>query len=138
MSSNIIKSNDWVLIDVKNKILGRAASKIACILTGKSNINYNYNSVSGYQVIVINARHIMVSGNKVNNKFYYRHSGFPGGLKILRFKEIFSSNPSFVLRNAISGMLPKNKLRKIFLRRIRIYSDDIHPHMCQKPQNLNI
>lgn len=138
MSSNIIKSNNWVLIDVKDKILGRMASKIACILTGKNNINYSYNSISGDQVIIINAKHIKVSGNKINNKFYYRHSGFPGGLKILRFKEIFLSNPSFVLRNAIKGMLPKNKLRKIYLKRVRIYSDDVHPHMCQKPENLSI
>ncbi|HIH2763490.1 MAG TPA: 50S ribosomal protein L13 [Candidatus Azoamicus sp.] len=138
MSSNIIKSNSWVLIDVKNMILGRSASKIASIVTGKNNINYSYNSISGDQVVVINAKHIKVSGNKINNKFYYRHSGYPGGLKILRFKEIFSTNPSFVLRNAIKGMLPKNKLRKIFLKRIRIYPDDIHPHICQNPKVLNI
>ncbi len=138
MSSNIIKSNSWVVIDAKDKILGRTASKIACMLTGKTNINYKYNSISGDQVIVINAKYIKVTGNKINNKFYYRHSGYPGGLKILRYKEVFSSNPSFVLRNAIKGMLPKNKLRKIYLRRIRIYSDDIHPHSCQKPQSVNI
>lgn len=134
MSSNIIKNNNWVIIDVKDKILGRIASKIVCILIGKNNINYNYNSICGSQVVIINAKHIKVSGNKFNDKFYYRHSGYPGGLKTFSFKEVFSSNPAFVLKNAIKGMLPKNKLRKIFLRRVRIYSGDFHPHGCQKPQ----
>lgn len=138
MSSNVIKNNNWVLIDVKDQILGRVASKIIGILTGKSDINYNYNYISGNQVIILNAKYIKVSGNKFNNKVYYKHSGYPGGLKIMNFKTLLFKNPSFILINAIKGMLPKNKLRKIFLRRLRIYSDSIHPHSCQNPKILTL
>jgi len=138
MKNRIIKNNSWVLIDAKDKVLGRLASKIACILIGKNKIDYSYNHIFGDSVVVINVENILVTGNKFNNKLYYRHSGYPGGFKIVNFRDIFSKNPSFVLQNAIKGMLPKNKLRKIFLRRVKIYSGDIHPHFSQKPIILDI
>lgn len=138
MGSSLVKNNDWVLVDVSNMILGRVASKIVGLLIGKHIVGYNYNLIIGNQVIVINAQNIRFTGNKMFNKIYYRHSGYPGGLKAIKLKDLFLKNPALVLKIAINGMLPKNKLRKIFLKRIKIYSGNAHPHICQKPQKLAI
>lgn len=140
MTNSIIKNNKWVLIDVKDKILGRVATQIVSILTGKMHVdhNYDYNNITGYGVIVINSNYIRVTGNKFNNKVYYRHSGYPGGLKKSKFKDLILLNSSFILSNAVKGMLPKNKLKKIFLKRLKIYSDSSYPHAAQTPLILDL
>jgi len=123
----------WLIIDAKNKILGRLASKIAVLLTGKNKITYKQNGIVGDQIIIINSEKIKVTGKKITNKIYYRHTGYPGGLKATNFKTILAKNPNFILRTAIKGMLPKNKLQKILLTRLKIYKDSTHPHLAQKP-----
>lgn len=135
-STNIIKNNDWIIIDAENQILGRFASKISMLLTGKNMTNYSRNEIHGYKIIIINAKKIIVTGNKINNKVYYRHSGYPGGLKKITFKNLINSNVAFIIKNAIKGMLPKNKLQKVLLSRIRIFPESHHIHTAQKPLNI--
>jgi large subunit ribosomal protein L13 len=131
-------NNDWILINAENKILGRLASNIANYLMGKNTINYAKNKISGYKVIVVNAKKIILTGKKSNNKIYYRHSGYPGGIKKSYYKDLILKNPSYIIKNAIKGMLPKNKLQKKMLKRLRIFSEAEHKHIAQKPKILNI
>lgn len=130
--------NNWLIIDAKNKILGRLASKIAILLTGKNKTTYKQNNITGDQIIIVNAKKIKVTGKKLTNKIYYKHTGYPGGLKSTTFKTMLEKNPTYILRNAVKGMLPKNKLQKIFLKRLKIYKDLNHPHEAQKPFLINL
>lgn len=131
-------TNTWLIINAENQILGRLASKIAILLTGKNKTTYKQNTITGDQIIIINSKKIKVTGNKATNKIYYKHTGYPGGLKSTNFKTMLEKNPNYILKNAIKGMLPKNKLQKIFLRRLKIYKDANHPHEAQKPLISNI
>ena len=124
-------SLNWILFDAENQILGRFASKIAIKLMGKDNINYESNRVFGVKIVVINSKKIIFSGDKLNKKRYYRHTGYPGGLKMNILSDLLKTNPNFILRTAIKGMLPKNRLQKIFLRNLKIYENNIHPHLGQ-------
>lgn len=107
-------------IDASNKILGRLASRISLLLTGKNKANYQPNKDQGDVVIINNASKIKVSGNKMTQKIYYRHSGYPGGLKTRKMKEIFEKNPAQLLEKAVYNMLPKNKLRAGRMKRLQI------------------
>jgi large subunit ribosomal protein L13 len=107
-------------IDASNKILGRLASRISLLLTGKNKANYQPNKDQGDLVIVNNVSKIKVSGNKMTQKIYYRHSGYPGGLKTKKMKEIFEQNPAQLLEKAVYNMLPKNKLRAGRMKRLQI------------------
>ncbi|OGK17174.1 50S ribosomal protein L13 [Candidatus Roizmanbacteria bacterium RIFCSPHIGHO2_01_FULL_39_12c] len=118
---------DWHLVDVKGKILGRAISMTVKYLLGKHKSNYSPNLDSGDFVIVINAKQVVVSGKKATSKVYTRYSGYPGGLKRIRYKELIDKNPREVIKKAVSGMLPKNKLRDQRLARLNIYPDEKHP-----------
>ncbi|OGG00101.1 50S ribosomal protein L13 [Candidatus Gottesmanbacteria bacterium RBG_13_37_7] len=118
----------WHLIDVKGEILGRVASKIAQLLIGKSKPYYVGYLDCGDYVVVINASGIKVTGNKEKNKTYHRFSGYPGGLKKKTYREVKKENPTRILNEAISGMLPKNKLRASMLRRIYIYQNEEYPY----------
>lgn len=131
-------TNTWLIINAENQILGRLASKIAILLTGKNKTTYKQNTITGDQIIIINSKKIKVTGKKATNKIYYKHTGYPGGLKSTNFKTMLEKNPNYILKNAIKGMLPKNKLQKIFLRRLKIYKDSNHPHEAQKPLISNI
>jgi large subunit ribosomal protein L13 len=128
----------WIVIDAENKILGRLASKIATLLMGKNTTTYKKNVVSGYNIIVINAKNLIFTGKKLNNKVYYSHSGYPGGFKKTILKNLMEKNANFVIKNAVKGMLPKNKLQKIMLKRLRIYSTSYHNHSAQKPEKIEI
>lgn len=136
-TNNQIKEK-WILLDAENKILGRLASKIATYLMGKNTIEYKRNVISGYNVIVINAKKLIFTGKKINNKVYYRHSGYPGGFKKTLLKDLVEKNIQFVIKNAVKGMLPKNKLQKIMLKRLRIFSTSNHIHEAQKPEKIEI
>ncbi len=132
--NNKNNSDEWKLIDAKNEILGRLASKISIILMGKNKSTYLPNKVNGDYVIVINSKEIKFTGNKLENKLYYKHSGRPGSLKVKNLKTMLNTNPNYILKNAVKGMLPKNKLSKILLKRLKIYQEHIHPHNAQKPK----
>lgn len=139
MTMNKIKNpikDKWIILDAEKEILGRFATKVAAYLIGKNTINYKRNIISGYNVIVTNAKNLIFTGKKLNNKVYYRHSGYPGGLKKTLLKDVVEKNINFALINAVKGMLPKNKLQKIMLKRLKIFSTSQHTHEAQKPEKI--
>ncbi|MFQ5681257.1 MAG: 50S ribosomal protein L13 [Candidatus Omnitrophota bacterium] len=113
----------WYLVDAQDKILGRLASKIAFVLSGKRKPAYTPHIDAGDNVVVINAARIRVSGSKLRNKVYRRYSGYPGGLREINLEGMLSKNPAQVLRHAVRGMLPKNSLGREMIRRLRVYTD---------------
>ncbi len=126
----------WVLIDAREKILGRLASQVAGILQGKNKAVYTPHVDTGDEVIVINAKDVLVTGKKREQKVYYHHSGYPGGLKSVKFAILFKKEPEKVLTIAIKGMLPHNKLGKAMLKKLRVYPGPEHPHQAQKPETI--
>ena|SRR5665647_2009824 len=128
----------WYLIDAKGKNLGRISTEIAKILRGKDKVIFTRNVDCGDFVIVINANGIVVTGDKLEEKNYYRHSGYVGNLKTIPMKDMLKKHPNFVLRNSVKGMLPHNILGRQGLRKLKIYSTDTHPHEAQKPQKIEI
>jgi len=118
----------WHLIDVNGKILGRISSEIAELLMGKSKPYYVRNLDCGDYVVVINASGVKVTGKKETDKKYYRHSGYPGGLRVETLKELRESKPEEIIRHAVKGMLPQNKLRDRMLTRLFVYKDKSHPY----------
>jgi large subunit ribosomal protein L13 len=128
----------WVLIDAKGKILGRLSTEIAKILRGKNKPIFTPHVDCGDFVIVINARDIKVTGNKLNDKMYYRHSGYVGNLKSTNMKDMMAKSPAFIIRNSVKGMLPHNILGSHMIKKLKIYAGDKHPHEAQKPEKLEI
>lgn len=116
------------LLDADNKILGRLAAEAAVILRGKNKVDFVPNIDNGDAVIVINSDKIRISGNKTKSKIYHRFSGYPGGIKSIALADRLKKDSREVIREAIYGMLPKNKLRKLMIKRLFIYKDDKHPH----------
>ncbi len=119
---------EWHLVDLNKKILGRATTEIARLLQGKHKVNYVPYLDMGDYVVVINSAKVKLSGNKAQNKIYTRYSGYPGGQKRTVFSEVIKKNPAEIVRHAVSGMLPKNKLRARRLTRLYIYKDEKHPY----------
>ncbi len=128
----------WYIIDAKDKVLGRISTVIANKLRGKDQANFTPHMDTGNFVIVINADKVKLTGKKLENKMYYRHSGFPGGLKERNAKKMLEIHPTKVLELSVSGMLPKNRLRKVFMDKLKVYQDDKHPHEAQKPELLEV
>lgn len=128
----------WYLLDLNNKILGRVAPKIASVLQGKHKTNYVPHLDMGDYVVVINAKDVMVTGAKENQKEYTYFSGYPGGLKTTSLKELRKKNPEEIIRHAVSGMLPKNKLRDRRLSRLFIYPGNEHSYKNQEFKNLEV
>lgn len=126
-----------MLIDAKNRVLGRLATRIAKILQGKHKPTYSPNFLCGDRVVVINAKYIKVTGKK-REKIYDKYSGYPGGRKEITFKRLMEKNPSKILYLAVRGMLPKNKLGKSMLRSLKIYPQDKHLHQAQKPKEIEV
>lgn len=128
----------WFVVDATDQVLGRLATRVARALIGKDNPAYTPYLDSGDHIVVINAGKIRVTGNKAENKIYYSHSGYPGGLKEVPFKRVRQQRPDWVVREAILGMLPKNKLRARRARKLRVYVDaaGLARHAGQKPQPL--
>ena len=122
---------DWHLIDANGKVLGRIASDIATILTGKNKATYTPNINVGDHVVVINAEKVAVTGKKMEDKKYYRYTGFPGGIKEINLEKLMGKKPTEALKKAVYGMIPKNKLRKERLRNLHIYAGETHPHEGQ-------
>ena len=123
----------WWLLDADNQVLGRFASEVAQILRGKHRANYAPNLYMGDAVIIVNADKIRLTGNKANSKKYFRHSGYPGGVKFSSYKDLMKSDSEKVLINAIKGMLPKNRLGREILTHLRVYKDANHGQEAQKP-----
>jgi len=128
---------DWVVFDASDKVLGRFATKIADKLRGKDKPTFTPHVDGGDFVVVINADKVKVTGNKADQKKFYKHSLYPGGLKEKLYKEVLESNPERVIENAVKGMLPKNKLGKSMIKKLKVYSGSEHPHESQNPSEWN-
>ncbi|WP_343153347.1 50S ribosomal protein L13 [Buchnera aphidicola (Mindarus keteleerifoliae)] len=131
-------SPDWYVVDASNKILGRFASQISKLLRGKHKEIYTPNVDTGDYVIILNANKIKITGNKYENKIYYNHTGYVGGIKKKSFKQVMSINPSKILKNAIKGMLPKGVLGRGMLKKLKVYNESQHRHIAQNPKKLMI
>ncbi len=129
---SIKKNSLWYLINAKDKILGRLCTKIVYLLMGKNNYSFKSNIINGSYVVVINISKIKLTGNKFSNKLYYHHSGYIGGLKCKSFKNIFEKFPERIIRHCVKGMLPKNFLGRLMLKRLKIYTKNIHKHNSKK------
>ena len=130
-------SRDWVVFDASGKILGRFATKIADKLRGKDKPTFTPHVDGGDFVVVINADKVKVTGNKAEQKKYYKHSLYPGGLIEKSYKEDLESTPERIIENAVKGMLPKNKLGKSIIKKLKVYSGSEHPHESQNPSVWN-
>jgi large subunit ribosomal protein L13 len=124
----------WYLVDAESKTLGRLATQIADVLRGKGKATYTPHVDTGDFVIVVNAGKVHVTGQKLDQKLYYRHSGYPGGLHSRTLREQLERRPEEVLRKAVRGMLPKNRLASAQLRKLKIYAGPEHPHAAQNPE----
>ena len=124
----------WVLIDVKDQIVGRAATEIATILRGKHRPTFTPHVDTGDFVVVVNAEHIKLSGKKWEDKIYYTHSGYMGGIKETPAEELKKKHPDQILMKAVKGMLPKNRLGRQLLKKLKIYAGQDHPHASQQPE----
>jgi large subunit ribosomal protein L13 len=129
---------EWYVVDAKGKTLGRLASRIAPILKGKHKPIYTPHLDCGDFVIVVNADKVRVTGRKLDQKFYHRHSGYPGGLTSISLRDQLDRHPERVLEAAVRGMLPKNKLGRKMIRKLKIYASDSHPHQAQQPKPLEL
>ena len=128
----------WLLVDASDKTLGRLSTNIAKILMGKNKPEYTPHNDVGDYVVVINAEKIKVTGNKNEQKMYYRHTGYPGGIKSQNFNDLIASNPDRVITSAVKGMLPKNKLSNSVIKKLKVYKGESHPHSAQNPLKLEI
>ena len=135
-STNVKKN--WHLVDAEDKVLGRLAVKIASILSGKNKAQYSPNADLGDFVVVVNAEKVKVTGNKSSQKNYYHHTGYPGGLKSKSFEKMQQDSPEKIIEKAVKGMLPKNKLAKQVIKKLKIYSGSTHPHIGQLPKELSL
>jgi len=131
-------TRDWYLVDVDSKVLGRVATQIANVLRGKNKPTFTPSVDTGDFVIVVNAEKIALTGKKMSDKIYYSHSGYVGGLKEITAGKLIEKKHEDLLKKAVKGMLPKNKLARHMLKKLKIYSGDAHPHSAQNPKNLNI
>ena len=127
----------WFVVDATNRVLGRVATKIADKIRGKDKPTFTPHTDGGDYVIVINAEKIKVTGSKFNNKMYYRHSLYPGGLKSQTFKELNEKNPERIIEEAVKGMLPKNKLGKLIIKKLKVFQGPNHDHESQQPIEWN-
>ena len=129
---------NWHLVDAEDKVLGRLAVKIATILSGKNKAQYSPNADLGDFVVVVNAEKVKVTGNKFSQKNYYHHTGYPGGLKTKSFEKMQKDSPEKIIEKAVKGMLPKNKLANQIIKKLKVYSGTVHPHIGQQPKELSL
>ena len=131
-------NKDWYVIDATDVVLGRLASKVAHMLKGKHKPQYQPHTDEGDYIIVINARKIRVTGNKLSDKIYYKHTGYIGNMKETPLGKMLDKKPDFVIKNAVKGMLPKNPLGRSMIKKLKIYESDTHGHGAQKPVALEV
>lgn len=130
--------HDWVLVDASDKTLGRLATQIAKVLRGKHKPEFTPNADTGDYVIVINAEKIRTTGTKVDDKIYWRHTEYPGGIKSRTLGEVLATHPERVIEKAVKGMLPRGPLGYAQLRKLKVYAGDKHPHAAQMPKTLSL
>ncbi|MBN2439771.1 MAG: 50S ribosomal protein L13 [Spirochaetales bacterium] len=142
MKTIFVKTKDiekkWYIVDAAYERVGKIATKVATILRGKHKPTYSPHMDVGDFVIIINAEKVQLSGRKKDNKLYYRHSGYPGGLRSETFAKMIVRKPTYPLEHAIKGMLPKGPLGRDFFRHLKVYAGENHPHASQKPEQLSI
>ena len=142
MSSYVQKPHEverkWYLVDATDKTLGRLSSKIASMLRGKHKPIFTPHVDCGDYVVVINAEKVKVTGKKLEDKEYKRYSGYPGGLKSVKYRDLLKNKPEEVVMHAVKGMLPKNSLGRQTLKKLRVYSGAEHPHAAQKPETMTL
>jgi len=142
MKTTYVRQEDvkrtWYLIDASDRVLGRLATRIASLLKGKGKVSYSHHVDSGDGVVVINSEKIRVTGKKPKQKVYKRFSGYPGGLKLETLESLFKRRPNEVLKHAVKGMLPKNKLGSRMIKRLKIYAGGKHNQTAQKPKELKL
>lgn len=129
-------THNWFVVDASDKILGRLASAVAVRLRGKHKPEYAPHMDTGDFIVVVNAAKVRTTGHKLDQKKYYRHSGWIGGLKETSLRDMLATKPEEVIRKAVRGMLPKNRLGRAMLKKLKIYSGEAHPHEAQKPETL--
>jgi large subunit ribosomal protein L13 len=128
----------WVVVDATDKVLGRLASAVAQRLRGKHNAEFAPHLDTGDFVVIVNAEKIRVTGNKLDQKRYYKHTGHPGGIKSKTLREMLDKKPELVLTKAVKGMLPKNRLGRQLMKKLKVYAGPAHPHEAQGPQTLDV
>jgi|TARA_B100000073_G_C23610797_1_gene524419 large subunit ribosomal protein L13 len=128
----------WFIIDAKDKVVGRLATKIATILIGKNKADFTPGNDNGDFVVVINSDSVIFTGKKLDHKFYYRNTGYPGGLRSKKARDLMNDDSPEVIKKAVKGMLPKNKWQDKLISRLRVYGSDIHPHKAQKLESLEV
>ena len=140
MSTQVAKLSDikrnWFVVDLEGKVLGRAATEIARVLRGKHRPIYTPSVDAGDFVIVLNADKIKLTGNKMADKVYYNHTGYPGGIRSINAEKLLAKKPEELIKKAVRGMLPKNKLGRQMIKKLKIYSGADHPHAAQLPKEL--
>jgi large subunit ribosomal protein L13 len=129
---------DWLVVDASEKVLGRLATEIARRLRGKHKAEYTPHVDTGDYIVVTNAEKVIVTGRKFKNKMYYRHTGYPGGIKSDSFEKLQARNPVRIIELAVKGMLPKNPLGREMYRKLKVYAGNEHPHTAQQPKQLEI
>lgn len=125
---------EWFVVDAEGKTLGRLATQIAAVLIGKHKPTFSPHMDVGDFVVVLNADKVVLTGKKAESKEYIRHSRYPGGLKTVSFRDLLARFPDRILRAAVNGMLPKNKLRDVRMRKLKVYAGTEHPHQAQQPR----
>jgi large subunit ribosomal protein L13 len=138
VANSATRERNWVVVDASGQTLGRLATQIAGVLRGKGKPEYTPHVDTGDFVVVVNAEKIVVTGNKRTEKRYYRHSGYPGGLKSRTLEEMLDRRPEEVIRKAVKGMLPKNRLARKQLTKLKVYAGPDHPHQAQQPRPMEI
>jgi large subunit ribosomal protein L13 len=125
---------DWVLVDANDQTLGRLVTQISTVLLGKHKPSFTPGVEMGDYVVVVNAAHIKVTGNKMDDKMYHHHTGYPGGLKSTNLRDLLAKHPERVIEKAVWGMLPHNRMGRSLMRKLRVYAGPDHPHMAQNPK----
>ncbi|NNF00358.1 MAG: 50S ribosomal protein L13 [Pyrinomonadaceae bacterium] len=135
---NLAENRKWFVVDAKGKTVGRLSTEIARILTGKNKPDWTPFLDMGDHVVVINARHAIFKGTKNEQKKYYSHSGYPGGLKTTSVKKMFAETPERIIEKSVKGMIPKTKLGRAMYKKLKVYADADHPHKAQNPEPIEI
>ncbi|MGE5364494.1 MAG: 50S ribosomal protein L13 [Bacteroidota bacterium] len=140
--TRFIKTEDadvkWVIVDAKDQVLGRLAAKVARIIRGKEKPTFTPNMDTGDFVIVVNADQVVMTGKRELQKTYFHYSGYPGGGKVRAFSDLKTKDPEFIIEHAVKGMLPKNRLGKKLIKKLKVYAGTEHPHQAQKPELISL
>ena len=137
-AKNETVQRDWYVVDAENRVLGRLAAEIASRLRGKHKPEFTPHVDTGDYIVVVNAEKIAVTGNKAADKVYYHHTGYPGGIRDVTYREMMEKHPTRIIENAVRGMLPKNKLGRAMFAKLEVYAGPDHTHHAQQPKALEI